>query len=137
MSKFHLAFSVENLESTRAFYSDLLQCAVGREAETWVDFDFFGHQISAHIGKDAETLNRGHVDGKTVKVPHFGVILEWDDWEKLVERLDKASVEYIIKPHVRFVGQPGEQGTFFIEDPSGNALEFKTFRDFRDIFATE
>jgi len=132
--RFHLAFPVKDIESTRAFFVDLLDCRVGREAERWIDFDFFDHQISAHVVDEQEARAHNAVDGKQVPVRHFGLILEWTQWEALAERLRKANVEFLIEPYLRFVGEPGEQGTFFLQDPSGNALEFKTFRAEEDIF---
>lgn len=132
--RFHLAFPVTDIEATRRFFVDVLGCTLGREAERWIDFDFFGHQISAHLVKtDEETAING-VDGKAVPVRHFGLVLEWDQWEALAARLREAKVEFLIEPYVRFEGLPGEQGTFFVRDPSGNALEFKTFRQESEIF---
>ncbi|WP_437757496.1 VOC family protein [Sorangium sp. So ce1389] len=154
---FHLAFPVSDLESTRRFYVDVLGCRVGREAARWIDFDFFGHQISAHLvdktrvgetrvgeTRVGETrvdgagavLPTNPVDGKDVPVRHFGAILEWRAWHALVERLRELGVQFLIEPHIRFVGEPGEQATLFVVDPSGHALEFKSFRDTRQIFAT-
>ncbi|HET7570268.1 MAG TPA: VOC family protein [Gammaproteobacteria bacterium] len=133
--RFHLAFPVTDIEATRRFYVDMLGCRVGREAARWIDFDFFGHQISAHLVERLETAATNPVDGDNVPVHHFGAILEWNDWHALAERLQSAHVEFIIKPHVRFVDQPGEQATLFICDPSGNALEFKAFRNQDAIFA--
>jgi len=132
---FHLAFPVRDLDETRAFYGDLLGCAMGRSAETWQDFDLFGHQMSAHVSPAAPVEGGGAVDGKTVPIPHFGVVLGWDDWEALAERVRAAGHPFLIEPQVRFVGEPGEQGTFFLRDPAGNALEFKGFRDPAAIFA--
>jgi len=134
---FHLAFPVKDLASTRGFYETLLGCRVGRTAETWIDFDFFGHQISAHVKPEETALARTNaVDGDDVPVRHFGAILEWDDWQALADRLSAAGTRFIIEPHVRFKGEVGEQGTFFLLDPSGNALEFKSFRDMSRIFAS-
>ncbi|MEQ9518262.1 MAG: VOC family protein [Parvibaculum sp.] len=134
--RFHLAFPVQDLEATRAFYVDLLGCGVGRSDVTWIDFDLYGHQIVAHLAphetKDAAS-NR--VDGDDVPVPHFGVILDWSAWDTLAARLQKAGVAFVIEPHVRFAGKPGEQATMFFRDPSGNALEFKAFRDDAHVFA--
>ncbi|WP_437836757.1 VOC family protein [Sorangium sp. So ce1153] len=144
---FHLAFPVSDLEATRRFYVDVLGCRVGREAARWIDFDFFGHQISAHLVDKARVdearvdeagavLPTNPVDGKDVPVRHFGAILEWRAWHALVERLRELGVQFLIEPHIRFVGEPGEQATLFVVDPSGHALEFKSFRDTRQIFAT-
>jgi hypothetical protein len=135
--RFHLAFPVKDLESTRHFYVDLLGCTVGRESTSWIDFDFFGHQITAHLSpQEARTVAVNPVDGDDVPVRHFGVILEWDAWRALAERLTHRAVPFVIPPHIRFKGEPGEQATMFITDPSGNALEFKSFQDPRRVFAS-
>ncbi|WP_437572018.1 VOC family protein [Sorangium sp. So ce542] len=134
---FHLAFPVSDLEATRRFYVDVLGCRVGREAARWIDFDFFGHQISAHlVDEPGAVLPTNPVDGKDVPVRHFGAILEWRAWHALAERLRGLGVAFLIEPHIRFVGEPGEQATLFVVDPSGHALEFKSFQDARQIFAT-
>lgn len=136
-ARFHLAFPVADIEATRAFYTDVLGCAVGRQAERWIDFDFFGHQISAHVAPDElADAARNEVDGKSVPVRHFGAILEWDAWEALAQRLAAGGAQWIIEPYVRFAGLTGEQGTMFVRDPSGNCLEFKAFRDMTQVFAT-
>lgn len=133
--RFHLAFPVRDLHATRRFFADTLGCRVGREAERWIDFDFFGHQLSAHlVDDDGDADARNAVDGKAVPVRHFGLILEWHDWEALATRLRAMPLEFLIEPYVRFAGEAGEQGTFFVQDPSGNALEFKAFRSESDIF---
>lgn len=133
---FHLAFPVADLEATRDFYVNHLGCRVGRESDNWIDFDFFGHQISAHL-KPEETRRAAtsEVDGDAVPVRHFGAVLDWADWQRLGARLRDAGAEFIIEPHVRFAGEVGEQGTFFLLDPSGNALEFKSFKDPSRLFA--
>ena len=135
-SLFHLAFPVDDIEKARAFYGGLLGCPEGRSADTWVDFDFYGHQIVAHLAPD-ETghRNTSAVDGHDVPVRHFGAILSMEAWEKLAQRLKDAAVKFIIEPHVRFKGQAGEQATMFFLDPSGNALEFKAFGDLKQVFA--
>lgn len=125
---------MRDLEATRAFYVGLLGCDEGRAADSWIDFDFFGHQISAHISEDLASAPTNLVDGDEVPVRHFGAVLAWEEWEGLAARLEGAQVEFLIGPRVRFLGQPGEQGTFFVRDPSGNALEFKTFRDPSRLF---
>src|ERR1051326_1078581 len=128
--RFHLAFPVRDLAEARAFYGQLLGCREGRSSDEWVDFDFFGHQIVAHLSRSeggAEGHNR--VDGEDVPVRHFGVILQMPDWRDLSARLDAAGVDFLIRPRVRFEGRPGEQASLFIRDPSGNALEFKAFTD--------
>ena len=134
---FHLAFPVVDLEATRRFYVDLLGCREGRSAERWVDFDLHGHQLSAHL-RPAEEIRRpaNEVDGKQVPIPHFGLVLPKEIWQELAERLQRAAVEFVIEPYLRFEGQAGEQGTFFVLDPSGNALEFKTFADPERLFAS-
>ena len=132
MTPFHLAIPVRDLRSARAFYGELLGCAEGRSAEEWVDFNFFGHQLVCHVVQSgSDEIARGHnpVDGHDVPVPHFGLVLEMPDWEALAARLKAAGQRWVIEPHVRFRGQPGEQATMFLTDPSGNALEFKAFRD--------
>jgi hypothetical protein len=135
--RFHLAFPVENLAKARAFYGGLLGCPEGRSTEDWVDFDFFGHQIVAHLSPPAnahKALNR--VDGEQVPVRHFGVILSLPEWQGLARKLKEKGISFQIEPTVRFPGQPGEQATMFFEDPSGNALEFKAFADDSQVFAT-
>ena len=137
MAVFHLAYPVKEKEQTRRFYRDVLGCAQGREAETWVDFDFFGHQVSFHVKPEAfngqEPTNA--VDGKDVPVRHFGAVLDWDDWHALKDRLIDAKTDFVIDPYIRFKGEIGEQATMFFLDPSGNALEFKSFKDPSQIFA--
>ena len=134
--RFHLAFPVDDLTAARGFYGDLMGCPEGRSSETWVDFDLFGHQIVAHLAPDeCAAVKAGAVEGKQVPVRHFGLLLDWSDWEALAGRFRAAGTDFIIEPYVRFKGQAGEQGTFFVRDPAGNALEFKTFRDEAQIFA--
>jgi len=138
MPPFHLAIPVSDLEKTREFYIGLLGCTAARASHGWVDFDFFGHQVSAHLKPDeCKVANTNKVDGDDVPVRHFGAVLKWQDWEKLAEKLKKYGSKFLIEPRVRFTGQPGEQGTFFIKDPSGNALEFKTFRNPEKLFTTD
>ena len=134
--RFHLAFPVRELSATRTFYSGLLGCPEGRSSTEWVDFDFFGHQIVAHLSPD-ESAHKAYnqVDGEKVPVRHFGVILAMDEWRALAEKLKRANVDFAIAPSVRFEGQSGEQATFFINDPSGNSLEFKSYDDETRIFA--
>ncbi len=131
LTPFHLAIPVRELAAARAFYGKLLGCPEGRSSAEWVDFDFFGHQLVCHLVADgaARAAARNPVDGHDVPVPHFGMVLEMPDWDALAARLRKANVAFVIEPHVRFPGQPGEQATMFLYDPSGNALEFKAFRD--------
>lgn len=135
LTPFHLAFPVHDLEVARAFYTRILGCETGRESERWIDFNFFGHQLVAHLAPPESGIATNPVDGEAVPVRHFGVILEWQQWEQLADRLKNAGVEFIIEPGIRFQGQVGEQATMFFKDPSGNALEFKSFRDFSQIFA--
>lgn len=136
MPPFHLAFPVRDLDETRRFYADVLGCRIGRSSDTWVDFDLFGHQMSAHRVA-AGAASSGSVDGVGVPIPHFGVVLTMEAWEALAARLEKMEgVDWIHEPMVRFKGEPGEQATFFIRDPSGNALEFKGFRSMDTVFAT-
>ena len=134
--RFHLAFPVRDLQEARAFYGDLLGCPEGRSSGEWVDFDFFGHQIVAHLtANGSEDQGFNVVDGEKVPVRHFGAILSMADWRRLAARLTERKVSFIISPQIRFEGEPGEQATFFFRDPSGNALEFKAFEDERSIFA--
>jgi len=134
--RFHLAFPVNDLASARAFYTGILGCAEGRASSDWVDFDFFGHQIVAHlIPNDAGHKAHNLVDGDEVPVRHFGAILSMREWRRLADRLTEMKVDFLIEPDIRFEGEPGEQATFFVLDPSGNALEFKAFDDDSRIFA--
>lgn len=134
--RFHLAFPVRDLAEARAFYGQILGCPEGRSAPDWVDFDFFGHQIVAHLSP-SEDAHQAHnrVDGEAVPVRHFGVILALSEWRNLAEKLEARKVPFTMAPVTRFEGQPGEQATFFVTDPSGNALEFKAFADEGRIFA--
>lgn len=134
--RFHLAFPVHDLAEARRFYGELLGCAEGRSSDEWVDFDFHGHQIVAHLApEEAGHRQSNAVDGEQVPVRHFGVILDLDAWKALAERLKAAGTKFIIEPQIRFQGQPGEQATLFFLDPSGNALEFKAFADDAMVFA--
>ena len=133
--RFHLAFPVRDLAEARAFYGGLLGCAEGRSSPEWVDFDFHGHQIVAHLALAPERVATNPVDGENVPVRHFGVILDLAAWRILADRLEAAGVDFILPPQVRFQGQPGEQATLFFLDPSGNALEFKAFADDASVFA--
>ena len=136
MDPFHLALPVHDLAASRAFYAGVLGCREGRSAPTWVDFDFFGHQISLHLAPaGARVVHESPVDGHGVPIPHFGVVLELERWNELAERLRAAGVAFVIEPTVRFRGQVGEQATMFFHDPSGNALEFKAFKDPARLFA--
>lgn len=137
---FHIAFPVRDLQEARQFYAGILGCPEGRSAETWIDFDLFGHQIVAHCSESRsfvanEPLHRNQVDGHDVPVPHFGVVLTMDEWKSLRDRLVDVGIRFTIEPCIRFEGEVGEQATMFFLDPSGNALEFKAFRDDRQLFA--
>jgi hypothetical protein len=139
IAPFHLAFPVHDLPAARHFYGGLLGCPEGRSSSEWIDFDFFGHQIVAHLGPakpgagDQDHTNA--VDGHDVPVPHFGVVLDWDVFQALAQRLREGGVKFVIEPYIRFQGLVGEQATMFFRDPSGNALEFKSFRDRSQLFA--
>jgi extradiol dioxygenase family protein len=136
-SPFHLAIPVHDLAAARAFYGGLFGCPEGRSSSEWVDFDLFGHQLVAHLDRSrgAHVQVTNAVDGHEVPVPHFGVVLPWADWHDLAARLREAGQQFVIEPGVRFKGQVGEQATFFLYDPSGNALEFKAFQDPAQLFA--
>ena len=136
MSIFHLAYHVTDLDEARAFYGGLLGCAEGRSTGTWVDFDFFGHQISLHLGKPFETTNTGKVGDHMVPMPHMGVILPMEDWQMLADRLSEEGLKFELAPFVRFAGDPGEQGTMFFRDPSGNPIEVKGFAEASGVFAS-
>ena len=128
---------MDDLGAARAFYTGLLGCVEGRSAPRWVDFNFFGHQISAHLRPDEATASAtNEVDGDKVPVRHFGAILPWQEWEEMAARLTEQGIQFAIAPRIRFKGKPGEQGTFFLRDPAGNTLEFKTFQDHTRIFQT-
>lgn len=138
MQPFHLAFPVHDLAAARRFYGELLGCPEGRSSAEWIDFDLFGHQVVAHLDTSMDRETRDHhneVDAHAVPVPHFGVVLEWEAWHAFAERLRAAGVAFVIEPYVRFRGEVGEQATMFFRDPSGNALEFKAFRDPSQLFA--
>lgn len=134
---FHLAIPVDNLENARAFYGDILGCEQGRCSDHWIDWNFFGHQLVTHVAPD-RVLPPAHnaVDGHSVPVPHFGVVLTMDSWQALADRVEEAGVAFVIEPYIRFKGQPGEQATMFFYDKSGNALEFKAFADIGQLFAS-
>ncbi len=133
---FHLAFPVTSLQKARAFYGELLGCPEGRSAPDWVDFDFYGHQIVAHLSPDeAGHRNTSAVDGENVPVRHFGLVLSMGEWEALSEKLIRAGTQFVIEPQIRFKGEVGEQATMFFLDPCGNAIEFKAFKDIGRLFA--
>ena len=136
ISSFHLAIPVYNLADCRIFYRDILGCEEGRSSDHWVDFNFFGHQLVIHYKpKSNETIHTNPVDGKDVPVPHFGVVLPWNDFHNFAENLKTKKIQFVIEPHIRFEGLVGEQATMFFYDPSGNALEFKAFKDIGQLFA--
>jgi len=138
LTPFHVAVPVYDLDAARKFYSEVLGCDEGRTDELWTDFDLYGHQFVIHYKPRPDgdlKLHTNPVDGHDVPVPHFGVVLEWDEWHKLAERLKKKDIHFIIEPGIRFKGLPGEQATMFFADPSGNALEFKAFKDIGQLFA--
>ena len=133
---FHLAFPVVNLEESRKFYGEILGCEEGRSSNEWIDFNLFGHQIVAHLAPEAAGVrHKNEVDADHVPVPHFGIVLPMDEFVKFAENLKSKGIEFIIEPKIRFRGETGEQATMFFLDPSGNALEFKAFADFSQVFA--
>jgi hypothetical protein len=136
MRPFHLAFPVDNLATTRDFYTEILGCKEGRSSDRWIDFDMYGHQVVAHLIDKVEDVQTNSVDGDDVPASHFGVILGMKQWNELSERLKELGTKFIIEPHIRFKGEAGEQATMFFLDPCGNALEFKAFNDDKQIFAT-
>lgn len=133
-SLFHLAYNVTDLDAARRFYGGVLGCREGRSTATWVDFDFFGHQISLHLGTPFATANTGHVGDKLVPMPHLGVILETPDWQALAARLQAAGTEFVLPPQLRFAGQPGQQWTMFFRDPFGNPIEVKGFDSLDSVY---
>ena len=133
--RFHLAFPVHDLEKAKSFYTSTLGCPLGRESDNWIDFNLYGHQVVAHLSpKDFMNTKTNPVDGDSIPARHFGVILPWAEWEELCKILISQNIEFLIKPRIRFKNVTGEQGTFFIQDPSGNALEFKSFKNDKDVF---
>lgn len=133
---FHLAIPVQNLEENRVFYRDILGCTEGRSSDHWVDFNFFGHQLVIHLSEPSEHTNSNPVDGKEVPVPHFGVVLDMETFWAFAKEIEEKKVTFIIAPYIRFEGKAGEQATMFFKDPSGNALEFKAFKNIDQLFAT-
>ena len=136
MRPFHLAFPVTDLNTTRSFYVDVLQCNIGRSSDKWIDFDMFGHQVVAHLVDKNSHPTTNSVDGDEVPASHFGIILTMDQWNQLKQHLQQFDIKFIIEPKIRFKGESGEQATMFFLDPSGNALEFKAFKNDKQIFAT-
>ena len=137
LTPFHIAFPVDDLAAARKFYGDVLGCPEGRSSESWIDFDLFGHQIVAHLSPEQGKRIHNPVDGHDVPVPHFGVVLKWEDFHALADRIRAQGVKFVIEPYIRFAGLPGEQATMFFYDPAGNALEFKSFKDFGQLFAKQ
>ncbi|MEH6583887.1 MAG: VOC family protein [Halioglobus sp.] len=140
LTPFHLAIEVRDISESRSFYGELLGCTEGRSDSCWVDFNFFGHQLVCHLSKNFPEKNRDSssnpVDGHDVPVPHFGVVLELDQWQCLADKLQESEIRFVIEPYTRFKGQPGEQATMFLLDPSGNPLEFKAFKNINEqLFA--
>jgi len=135
LPRFHLAVGVTDLVKSRDFFVSTLGCEIGRTDERWIDFNFFGHQLTIHLVDDPISVSHNSVDGDQVPAFHFGVILDWDNWHELKARLLKENCTFLIEPHVRFEGQPGEQATLFLKEPCGNALEFKSFKDMSLLFA--
>jgi extradiol dioxygenase family protein len=135
LTPFHLAVPVYNLQECRTFYGEVLKMKEGRSSDHWVDFDFYGHQFVIHSSPEKTKLHYNPVDGDQVPVPHYGVVLNMKNWKELADRLEMANVNFIIEPTIRFKGKPGEQATLFFLDPSGNALEFKAFKDMESLFA--
>jgi extradiol dioxygenase family protein len=137
IAPFHLAFPVTDLDEARSFYAGILGCGVGRSSDRWIDFDFFGHQLVAQlVDEHPGDIGINVVDGHDVPVPHYGVVLDIDQFQTLASRLRDADISFIMEPTIRFEGEPGEQHTMFVRDPSGNALEFKAFRDLGQLFET-
>ncbi len=137
LTPFHLAIPVSDIAIAREFYGGVLECSEGRSDTQWVDFDFFGHQLVVHRVEPIDNkapLPSNPVDGHDVPVPHFGVVLDWDNWQELAEKLKQHNLQFVIEPYIRFAGKVGEQATMFFLDPFGNALEFKAFRDPQDLF---
>ena len=132
---FHLAIPVHDLEKAQDFYGNLLNCQKGRSSSQWIDYNFFGHQLVVHLDKNLNDKSFNTVDGKDIPVPHFGLVLEWQDWESLKEKLETNKTNFIVDPYIRFKGEIGEQATMFLLDPSSNALEFKAFKNIDQLFA--
>jgi extradiol dioxygenase family protein len=134
---FHLAIPVDDLNTALSFYRDTLGCGIGRTSERWIDFDFFGHQLTVHVVSGKNEISANPVDGHKVPVRHFGVVLDMDAWNDLRRKLEDSDLEFLIKPYTRFQGKVGEQATLFVVDPAGNALEFKAFSDLDQLFASK
>ncbi len=135
LTPFHIAYHVTDLDAARTFYGGVLGCAEGRSTDTWVDFSFFGHQISLHLGTPFATTNTGKVGDHMVPMPHLGLVLGYDDWRAVADGLERAGTQWVLPPSARFEGEPGEQWTMFFRDPSGNPIEIKGFKDMEAVFA--
>ena len=135
MNVFHLAYTVTDLDSARSFYGELLGCQEGRSTETWIDFNFFGNQLSLHVGEVVKRSKTSKVDDISVPIPHFGCVLDWNSFNDLADKLQSAGIEFIVEPNVRFKHLPGEQATMFFEDYSGNAIELKAYRNPSEVFS--
>tara|TARA_B100000900_G_C20489330_1_gene678871 strand:- start:354 stop:839 length:486 start_codon:yes stop_codon:yes gene_type:complete len=138
LSPFHLAIPVKNLSESKKFYGEILGLKKGRESKEWADYDFFGHQLVIHVDPNHEVRSHhNEVDGKSVPVPHFGVVIPWNNFDNFADMLNKNNIDFVIEPYTRFKGLPGEQKTMFFYDNSGNALEFKSFKDMSMLFSTK
>jgi len=136
LAPFHLAIPVKQITETRLFYTDIIGCKEGRSSDHWVDFNFYGHQLVIHISENVnKKISSNGVDGHSVPVPHFGIVLPWQEWEALASRIKASDIDFVIEPYIRFEGEVGEQATMFFQDPSGNNLEFKAFKDLGQLFA--
>lgn len=137
ITPFHVAVPVDNLDAAREFYTKVLDCKEGRSSDQWIDFDLYGHQYVVHYKpkEDKDSVHHNPVDGHSVPIPHYGVVLEWETWEALAAKLKHLNITFVIDPYIRFEGQPGEQATMFFLDPAGNALEFKAFKNIDQLFA--
>jgi len=135
LSPFHLAIPVHDIEQAKYFYGTILECSQGRSSNVWIDYNFFGHQLVIHLDSKKKDSLFNYVDGKNVPIPHFGVVLDWQNWQDLKKKLLEQNIKFLIKPYIRFKGEVGEQATMFFMDPSGNALEFKSFKNMDQLFA--
>lgn len=137
LNPFHLAIPVTDIEESKRFYHNLLGAKIGRFSDTWIDFDFFGHQLVCHLSPASISETSNPVDQEDVPVPHYGVVLDWNEFEKIIKQLEEKKINFIIKPTIRFKGEVGEQAIAFLRDPSGNAIEFKSFRNMDNLFKAE
>ena len=137
LNPFHLAIPVTDIEESKRFYHNLLGAKIGRFSDTWIDFDFFGHQLVCHLSPASISETSNPVDQEDVPIPHYGVVLDWNEFEKIIKQLEEKKINFIIKPTIRFKGEVGEQAIAFLRDPSGNAIEFKSFRNMDNLFKSE